>query len=184
MTQLLLPDPSMVLLVGAAGSGKSTFAARHFAPSEVLSSDALRAAIAGDEANQAVSRLAFAALFRELDRRLAAGHLTVVDATNAAPSHRTALLRRAAMARVPAVAIVLALPAAIVLTRNAGRARRVDEDVVRRQLEGVAAAIRTGALDIEGFASLVVLRTPEAVARLTIRRLRRDPERPTPPRTR
>ncbi len=171
----------MVLLVGAAGSGKSTFAARHFAPSEVLSSDALRAVIGGDEANQAVSRLAFAALFRELDRRLAAGLLTVVDATNAARTHRTALLRRAALARVPAVAIVLALPASVVLARNAGRARRVDEEVVRRQLEGVAAAIGVAGLEIEGFASIVVLRSPEDVAALRIRRVPRRPDRPTPP---
>ena len=180
MAELLLPDPSMVLLVGAAGAGKSTFAARHFAAAEVLSSDALRAAIGGDEANQAVSRLAFAALFRELDRRLEAGLLTVVDATNAARAHRAALLRRAAVAGVPAVAIVLALPATVVLARNAGRVRRVDEDVVRRQLDGVADAARPGALDAEGFAAMVVLRTPDEVAGLEVRRLPARPGRATP----
>jgi predicted kinase len=159
------------MLVGAAGSGKSTFAARHFAPSEVLSSDALRALLAGDEANQTVSRAAFAMLFRELERRLAAGLLTVVDATNAASAHRASLLRRSAAAGVPAVAVVLALPAAIVLARNASRPRRVDEEVVRRQLDGVAAALRRGGLEVEGFAAIVVLRSPEDVARVTFRRV-------------
>ena len=51
-TPLSIPDPSLVVLIGAAGSGKSTFAARHFAPGEVLSSDAYRALIAGDPADQ------------------------------------------------------------------------------------------------------------------------------------
>lgn len=173
MTELLLPDPSLVLLVGAAGAGKSTFAARHFAPSEVLSSDALRAVLAGDEANQRVSRIAFSMLFQQLDRRLAAGLLTVVDATNAARTHRAALLRRSAAASIPAVAIVLALPAGVVLARNAGRARRVDEAVVRRHLDGVAAAIAPDGLPAEGFAMVVVLRTPEQVGAVTVRRVPR-----------
>ena len=60
MATVVLPDPSLVLLVGAAGSGKSTFAARHFGADEVLSSDAMRARLSGDEADQRVSRAAFA----------------------------------------------------------------------------------------------------------------------------
>ena len=171
MTELLVPDPSLVLLVGAAGAGKSTFAARHFAPSEILSSDAFRAAVAGDEADQRVSRIAFALLFRDLERRLAAGLLTVVDATNAARAHRAALLRRAAAAGVPAAAIVLALSTETVLARNAGRPRRVDEEVVRRQLGRVADSIAPGGLELEGLAGIAVLRTPDEVAGVAIRRV-------------
>ena len=96
MTTLLLPDPSLVLLVGAAGSGKSTLAQAHFAPEEILSSDALRAAISGDAGDQTASRLAFAILHRELTRRLEAGRLTVVDATNVRAVHRRPLLARPA----------------------------------------------------------------------------------------
>src|SRR6187431_1909860 len=79
VTTILVRDPSLVLLVGAAGAGKTTFAARHFALDEVLSSDAYRALLSGDEANQKVSRVAFSILHRDLERRLRAGHLAVVD---------------------------------------------------------------------------------------------------------
>jgi predicted kinase len=72
MPRLELPDPALVLLVGPAGSGKSTFAAREFAPDEVVSSDELRGLIGRDEADQTVSRAAFAVLHRIVERRLAA----------------------------------------------------------------------------------------------------------------
>lgn len=118
---LAIPDPSLVVLVGAAGSGKSSFAARHFAPGEILSSDAFRALVAGDAGDQRATRPAFAALHRALASRMAARMLTVVDATNVQPSARRQLLNRAAMADVPAIAIVLDLPVAVVLARNASR---------------------------------------------------------------
>ncbi len=121
MTTIEVPDPSLVLLVGAAGAGKTTFAARHFAPDEVLSSDAYRALVSGDEANQKVSRVAFSILHRDLERRLRAGQLTVVDATNVEPRNRRELIRRARTAGLPVVALVLDLHPAVVLARNATR---------------------------------------------------------------
>ena len=110
MTELVLPDPCVVLLVGAAGSGKSTFAARHFAADAVLSSDALREVIAGDAADQRATRPAFAALHLALERRLAAGRLAVVDATNLTASARAKVRRIAARRGVPVLAIVLDPP--------------------------------------------------------------------------
>jgi len=73
MPGLEIPDPALVLLVGPAGSGKTTFAAREFAPDEVVPSDELRGLIGRDEADQTVSRAAFAVLHRIVERRLAAG---------------------------------------------------------------------------------------------------------------
>ena len=156
-----IPDPCLVVLIGAAGAGKTTFAARHFDAAEILSSDRFRAAISGDEADQHASRAAFARLHRALARRLDLGQLTVVDATNVERSARRALLARAAAAGVPAVAIVLDLPMAVVLARNAARTQRVvNETVVLHQLDRLRSTLDvSGAgLRAEGFADVVLLR--------------------------
>lgn len=164
-TVIRLPDPCLVVLVGAAGSGKSTLAARLFAPDDILSSDAHRGLVAGDEADQRATKAAFSLLHRRLGRRLAEGRTVVVDATNVQGHARRSLLRRAAAQGVPAVAIVLDLPAIEVLARNAARpGRTVPEAVVRRQLDdlarvaGPAGSIASG-LAAEGFAIVHVLRS-------------------------
>jgi len=170
MAELAIPDPACVLLVGAAGAGKSTFAARHFPPDTVLSSDGLRAAIGASEADQAVSRTAFAALHRTLDRRLAAGRLTVVDATNLTSAARAAIRRIAGRHAVPVVAVVFDLPEPAVRKRNAGRAgRQVPDEVVTRHLASLARALDRGTIESEGYASIVRLRTAAELDGLTVR---------------
>jgi predicted kinase len=155
---IVLPDPSLVVLVGPAGAGKSTFAARHFAPGEVLSSDAFRALIGGDEADQAATRPAFAALHRALAARLRAGRLTVVDATNVEAHARRALLARARDAGLPTVAIVFELEVEVVVARNGTRRGRVvDETIVRRHHAALAGALAADRLAAEGFAAVVRL---------------------------
>jgi protein phosphatase len=174
-SEIAIADPSLVVLVGAAGAGKSTFAARHFGPDEILSSDRFRALVSGEEANQAATKAAFVVLHRVLEQRLANGLLAVIDATSIEPSARRALLARARAAGVPATAIVLDLPAATVLARNAARpARVVDMAVVRRQLERMRASLDgpDPAIHREGFASVVILRDPAELDRVSVRRLR------------
>jgi protein phosphatase len=170
---LRIPDPSLVVLVGAAGAGKSTLAARHFGPSEILSSDAYREAVSDDAADQRATRPAFAMLHRELDRRLAARLLVVVDATNVESAARRALVSRAAAARIPAVAIVLALPAALVAARNTGRTGRVvDQSVVDRHLRRLETALADDRLRREGFAAVHVV---TSAAELDALRIERQP---------
>ena len=174
MPVVTIPDPSLVVLIGPAGAGKSTLAARHFAPDEILSSDAFRQAIAGDAAEQRATRPAFAALHRALTRRLAAGRLSVVDATNVERHARQALLRRAAIAGVPSVAIVVDLPPAVVHARNAARnGRVVHPEVVEVHLALLRAALAGGALLREGWAEVILLRDPQDVDFLAIERVAR-----------
>jgi protein phosphatase len=155
---IALPRPCLVVLIGAAGCGKSTFAARHFAPDEILSSDAFRGIVSGDPADQRATPAAFAALHRTLEARLRGGRTAVVDATNVTPRARRALLHQARAAGVPAVAIVLDLPAATVIARNAGRgASAVPEAAVHRQLADLRRSLPAEALQAEGFTTVIRL---------------------------
>ncbi|MFP5341775.1 MAG: AAA family ATPase [Candidatus Limnocylindria bacterium] len=172
MTRIALPDPAVVLLVGPAGSGKSTLAGRLFAPDEVLSSDALREAIAGDAADQRATGPAFRALGRALERRLAAGLLTVVDATNLLAADRRPWLAAARRHGVPVAAIVFDLPRDVIRSQNAGRARVVAEAVIDRHVGRLDGALARGELAAEGIAPIVVLRSAEDARTLSIERIR------------
>ena len=179
-----LPEPCLVVLVGAAGSGKSTLAARLFDPEAILSSDAHRALVSGDETDQGVTRTAFSILHRRLERRLAERRTAVVDATSVTSFARRSLTRRAAAAGVPAIAIVLALDPTVVRARNATRSGRiVPEAVLDRQLEDLERSRRRG-LEADGFAAVHVLRTPGEVDALAVATLGAIPRvsSPSPPR--
>ncbi|HET9851409.1 MAG TPA: AAA family ATPase [Candidatus Limnocylindrales bacterium] len=166
--RLELPDPSLVVLVGAAGAGKSTLAARLVPPEAILASDAFRGIVSGDETDQRATRVAFSILHRELAKRMAARRTTVVDATNVTAYARRGLVRRASLGGVPAAAIVLWLPRNVVLARNATRGGRiVPEEAVTRQLVDLERSLRRG-LESEDFASVHVLRSVEDVEALAI----------------
>lgn len=161
--RLPIPSPSLVLLVGPTGSGKSTFAARHFAPTEVVSSDRCRAWVSDDESDQSASDAAFEVLRLLVLRRLERARLTVVDATSVQPGARAALLELARRTHLPAVALVFDLDLALLEARRVARAERVvPAEVLERQREQLHRGLDR--LADEGFAVVHVLATPEAVA--------------------
>jgi len=147
---LRIPADALVLLIGVAASGKSTFAARHFAPTEVLSSDAIRALITDDPHAQAATDDAFDLLHRLLAMRLRRGRLTVVDATNVEAWARAELLAVARRHRRPSVAILLDLQLEVALSRNLERALpRPPASAIRRQHRWLTDSLPT--LSDEGF---------------------------------
>jgi predicted kinase len=136
-----VPEGALVVLVGAAGCGKSTFARRHFTPTEVVSSDECRRLVSDDAANQEATRVAFPVFYAIIRGRLALGRRTVADATNLQPHTRARLLTIAAARERPAVAVVFDHPLDLCLSRAAARDRVVDPDVIRRHHDQLQAAM-------------------------------------------
>jgi predicted kinase len=165
-----VPADALILLVGIAASGKSTFARAHFLPTEILSSDGLRAMITDDPTAQGATDDAFDLLHRVLAMRLRRGRLTVVDATNVEAWARAELVAVARRHRRPSVAIVLDLPLAIALERNTTRpAPRPPPGALRRQHRWLSDSLVT--LPDEGFAAVHRLRSAEEVDGARIERV-------------
>ena len=136
LDRIEVPEVGLVVLCGASGSGKSTLARKHFAPTEVVSSDQCRALVSDDETDQSVTAAAFELLHAIVDKRLEIGRLTVVDATNTKPEDRMAFLELARRWDVLATAIVFDLPVAACLENNEQRRdRRTPPHAIKRQHE-------------------------------------------------
>ncbi|MEZ4371874.1 MAG: polynucleotide kinase-phosphatase [Polyangiaceae bacterium] len=176
--QLELPDLSLVVLVGASGSGKSSFAARHFLPTEVVSSDACRAMICDDPNDMTSTHGAFSLLNEIAGRRLSTGKLTVVDATSVRKDDRKELLQLARRHDVLTVAVVFDLPTKLCVSRDAergqvapttGARRAVGPQVIRRQQAALRRDLR--GLRKEGFHSVYKFKTAEEVDSAELRRV-------------
>ena len=167
--EIAIPELSLVVLVGASGSGKSTFARAHFRPTEIVSSDACRAMVADNENDQSATPEAFELLHFIARKRLAAGRLTVVDATNVQNESRTPLVALAREHHCIPVAIVLNLPERLCLERNHGRSdRSISPHAVRQQVGQLRRSLRD--LKQQGFRHIFVLETEEEVAAAHITR--------------
>jgi protein phosphatase len=165
-----LPDPSLVVLIGASGSGKSSFAARNFAPTEVISSDFCRGLVADDENDQSATADAFAVLNFIAGRRLAQPRISIVDATNVQRSARKPLIQLAREHDLFAVAIVLDVPEAVCQERNQSRPERdFGRHVVRQQSSQLRKSLK--GLRREGFHRVWVLDGVEGVDAAAVRRV-------------
>ena len=163
-----LPADALIVLVGIAASGKSTFAARWFAPTQVLSSDSLRALITDDPSAQGATDDAFDLLHRLLEMRMRRGRPTVVDATNVEDWARVELVSLARRHRRPAVAIVLDVPLEVALARNLSRPTpRPPASALRRQHRWLHDTLHS--LPAEGFAAVHHLRSVEDVEAVRIK---------------
>jgi protein phosphatase len=169
VSPITIPELSLVVLVGISGSGKSTFARAHFRPTEVLSSDFCRALVSDDENDQGATADAFDVLNFIAGKRLAAGRLTVVDATSVQAAARQSLIALAKRHHVLAVAIVLDVPEGVCAARNTGRSDRpFGARVLRQQHDQLRRGLR--GLRREGFHRVHVLSGTDEIAAAVIER--------------
>jgi len=169
--ELSIPEFSLVLLVGASGSGKSTFAQRHFLPTEVVSSDSCRGFVSDDENNQEATADAFALLLTMVEIRLRRRRLTVVDATNTRPEDRKRVIEIAWRCHALPVAIVIDPGESICRARNANRSdRQFGPHVVRTQRSALRRSL--GGMKREGFGTVHVLESEAEIAGSAISRQR------------
>ena len=165
-----IPEPSLVILIGPSGSGKSTFAREHFKPTEILSSDFCRGLVSDDETDQAATDDAFEVLHFITSKRLAAGKLTVIDATNVQVEARKPLLALAREYHYLTVAIVFNMPTKLCQERNEARPdRNLKPHVIRQQSQQLRRSLHN--LKREGFQRFVyVMSTQEAVEAIRVER--------------
>jgi F420-dependent oxidoreductase-like protein len=148
-TSIPLPDPVVVILIGAAGSGKSTWAASQFSPTHIVSSDALRAVVGRDESDLGASEDAFDLLFTILEARLKRRLTSVIDTTGLDDGLRSRVLAMSRKHELPCHAVLLMTPLKLAKVRNAQRAKRVPEAIVTDQVHRVS--LLAGVLDKGGF---------------------------------
>ncbi|MFI5474245.1 polynucleotide kinase-phosphatase [Streptomyces cacaoi] len=165
---LPVTDLSLVVLIGASGSGKSTFARRNFKPTEVISSDFCRGLVSDDENDQSATRDAFDVLHYIAGKRLAAGRRTVVDATSVQQDARRQLVDLAKQYDVLPIAIVLDVPEEVCAERNAARTDRADmpRRVIQRHTRELRRSLRH--LEREGFRKVHVLRGVEDIENASV----------------
>jgi protein phosphatase len=165
--KIRIADPSLVVLIGAAGSGKSQFARRHFAATEIVSSDHCRALVCDDEANQQATAAAFEVAHLIARKRLMMRRLTVFDATSVHAWSRRRLVEIAAETGVPVTAIAFDYPESLCAARNLERAhRRVPLHVIWRQAAELRRSLAK--LKSEGFAAVYAFNDPAEVEKVVV----------------
>ncbi|MFL6275772.1 MAG: AAA family ATPase [Blastocatellia bacterium] len=178
MDRITIPRNTIVLLIGPAGCGKSSFAARHFWATQVVSSDHCRAMICDDPANQNVTPLAFDLMHSIIEMRLRLGRLTIADATNLKREDRRPFVRLARRAGFNSAAIVFNLPLDVCLARNQRRQRVVPDDAIRLQHELLLGTLLT--ISREGFGYMWVL-DEVAASKISVKVTRWTNRRPVLP---
>jgi len=136
-----IPDPALVVLVGPSGSGKSVWAAEHYRPQEVVSSDRLRAVVGSGEHDLDASADAFALLDQIVAARLRRGLTAVVDTLGLDPARRRGYLELARSNGLPAVVVLVDTDAAQCRRRNRTRDHSVPAGVLEDQLRRMRAAV-------------------------------------------
>jgi protein phosphatase len=180
--QVRLLRPSIVVLCGPAACGKSTFAERHFRPTQIISSDWARGRVADDERDQRCNAQAFALVHFLIEQRLTVNRLCVVDSTALTSQARKELLDLAKKFQVPTTLILFNVPLETCLERDAKRERSVGRAIVERQYQAFEQSKET--IRQEGFDQVVEIQEGDLEkiqTEILFRPVARPAQRPQPP---
>ncbi len=158
MNPVRLPDPAVVVLAGAAGSGKSHWAATHYRPVEIVASDMLRSIVGSGPADLEATTEAFTLLDQIVAARTKRSLTTVIDTLGLDPDRRDRYRQLAHSCGLPAVLVIINAPAALARQRNRDRDRPVPALVITEQLRRVKELLRTA--EDEGWDQVVVIDNP------------------------
>ncbi len=165
-----IPELSLVVLVGSSGSGKSSFARKHFKDTEIISSDYCRGLVSDDETDLSCTKEAFEVLHYIVSKRLQLGKLTIVDATSVKPEDRKSLVKLAREYYVLPVAIVLDMPWQLCHDRNKKRPdRQFGKHVVMNHTRSLRKGLRS-LRKFEGFTNVNILKGVEEVDAVQVER--------------
>jgi len=171
--RISIPHPSLVMFCGPAGSGKSTFARKHFSETAIVSSDRCRAMIGDDESNLAVSRDAFDLFHQIIAARLRNRRLAVADSTALGADARRELRQLGRRAGVPVILIVFDVSETTSVKQDETRQRRVGRPVIRGHWERLQEALKE--ISREPYDQVAIL-SEEDVQRATVELERRGEE--------
>jgi protein phosphatase len=174
---LRLLRPSMVVLCGPAACGKSTFAARHFRPTQIISSDWARARVSDDERDQRFNAQAFALVHFLVEQRLTVNRLCVIDSTALTWQARKDLLDLAKKYQVPTTLLVFNVPLETCIERDEKRERSVGRAIIERQYQAFEQSKET--IRQEGFGQVLEFQDGD-LEKVQIEILFRPVARPAP----
>lgn len=158
--KLAIPDFALVCLMGPSGSGKSSFARKHFLGTEIISSDHCRALVSDDETDQSATGDAFDLLHYTAGVRLKRRKLTVIDATSVKREDRVHLIKLARKFHALPVALAFNIEPRICIERNEGRADRpFGPGVILNHSRELRRGLRN--LQKEGFRQVHIFNSPE-----------------------
>ena len=125
--------PTLIMLVGVSGSGKTTFTEKK-KDFLVFSSDKIRKECFGDECDQTHNQKVFEILHKGIKDALKAGNDCIYDATNLNRKRRMTFLKSIQDIDCKKCCFVVATPFELCVERDKNRARSVGEKIIRRQI--------------------------------------------------
>ena len=138
-----IPDNAVVLLIGIAGTGKTTLAKRVFGDTSVIvSSDQCRKEISGSEQDQSVNQEAFKLFYKKIEEGILNEKRVIADATNLEKFSREKIYKIARRHIVTIYALVFNFPIEMIKEQNEGRNRYVPDYAIDKMYEKMKIAYK------------------------------------------